>query len=86
MIWLAPESDLGIEQTIMQVVKEAACLWEESTPQQRLRWEWSGFPLSVRQASHEQWRDVLASRASRLPGAAVVFGSVVVLGEWKRAG
>jgi len=58
VLWLNPDLSMSAGKAMAQAGHGAQLAWWELTDQERTAWREAGFPLAVRTASPEQWREL----------------------------
>ncbi|MDX3850697.1 peptidyl-tRNA hydrolase [Streptomyces sp. AK02-01A] len=61
VLWLSPDLDMSAGKAMAQVGHGAQLAWWELSETDRKTWREAGFPLTVRTADAERWRQLVAS-------------------------
>ncbi|MEV1065317.1 peptidyl-tRNA hydrolase [Streptomyces sp. NPDC050263] len=61
VLWMSPEVEMSAGKGMAQAGHGAQLAWWELSDEERAAWRETGFPLAVRTAAPERWRDLTAS-------------------------
>ncbi|MGW0584455.1 peptidyl-tRNA hydrolase [Streptomyces sp. NPDC002920] len=61
VIWLNPDLDMSAGKAMAQAGHGAQLAWWELSEEERAAWREAGFPLAVRTAGPERWRELTVS-------------------------
>ncbi|MFM9372521.1 peptidyl-tRNA hydrolase [Streptomyces sp. Da 82-17] len=61
VLWLSPDLDMSAGKAMAQAGHGAQLAWWELSDEQREQWRAAGFPLAVRTAAPDRWRELVAS-------------------------
>jgi peptidyl-tRNA hydrolase len=61
VLWMSPDLDMSAGKAMAQAGHGAQLAWWDLSDADRTAWRDAGFPLSVRTASPERWRELTAS-------------------------
>ncbi|WP_329333547.1 peptidyl-tRNA hydrolase [Streptomyces sp. NBC_00663] len=61
VLWLSPDLDMSAGKAMAQAGHGAQLAWWELSDEQRDAWREAGFPLAVRTAPPERWRELTSS-------------------------
>ena len=61
VLWLNPELDMSAGKAMAQTGHGAQLAWWELTDEARTLWREAGFPLAVRTAEPDHWRELTSS-------------------------
>ncbi|MET9502548.1 peptidyl-tRNA hydrolase [Streptomyces sp. NPDC006259] len=61
VLWMSPEVEMSAGKAMAQAGHGAQLAWWELTDAERSAWRAAGFPLAVRTARPERWRELTAS-------------------------
>ncbi|AVV44923.1 peptidyl-tRNA hydrolase [Streptomyces sp. ID05-04B] len=61
VLWMSPEVDMSAGKAMAQAGHGAQLAWWELSDAQRAAWREAGFPLAVRTAPPQRWRELTAS-------------------------
>jgi peptidyl-tRNA hydrolase len=61
VLWMSPEVEMSAGKAMAQAGHGAQLAWWELSDEERAAWREAGFPLAVRTAEPERWRELTAS-------------------------
>ncbi|MER6561157.1 peptidyl-tRNA hydrolase [Streptomyces sp. NPDC001027] len=61
VLWMSPEVDMSAGKAMAQAGHGAQLAWWELSDAERTAWREAGFPLAVRSAPPQRWRELTAS-------------------------
>lgn len=61
VLWMSPEVEMSAGKAMAQAGHGAQLAWWELSDEERSAWREAGFPLAVRTAEPERWRELTAS-------------------------
>ncbi|MER6954128.1 aminoacyl-tRNA hydrolase [Streptomyces sp. NPDC000618] len=61
VLWMSPEVEMSAGKAMAQAGHGAQLAWWELSDEERAAWRETGFPLAVRTAPPERWRELTAS-------------------------
>jgi peptidyl-tRNA hydrolase len=61
VLWMSPEVEMSAGKAMAQAGHGAQLAWWELSDAERSSWREAGFPLAVRTAGPERWRELIAS-------------------------
>ncbi|WP_093776295.1 peptidyl-tRNA hydrolase [Streptomyces sp. yr375] len=61
VLWMSPDVDMSAGKAMAQAGHGAQLAWWELSDEERTTWREAGFPLAVRTATPERWRELTAS-------------------------
>jgi peptidyl-tRNA hydrolase len=61
VLWMNPDVEMSAGKAMAQAGHAAQLAWWELSPAEREEWREAGFPLSVRTASAERWKELAGS-------------------------
>ncbi|MFF8321616.1 peptidyl-tRNA hydrolase [Streptomyces bobili] len=61
VLWMSPEVEMSAGKAMAQAGHGAQLAWWELSDAERSSWREAGFPLAVRTADPERWRELIAS-------------------------
>ncbi|SNX64664.1 peptidyl-tRNA hydrolase [Streptomyces sp. TLI_55] len=61
VLWMSPDLDMSAGKAMAQAGHGAQLAWWELSEEQRTAWRDAGFPLAVRTAEPERWRELTSS-------------------------
>lgn len=62
VLWLNPDLDMSAGKAMAQAGHGAQLAWWELSDEERAQWQGAGFPLAVRAADPDHWRELTAGR------------------------
>ncbi|MEV0094614.1 aminoacyl-tRNA hydrolase [Streptomyces sp. NPDC050738] len=61
VLWMSPDVEMSAGKAMAQAGHGAQLAWWELSPEEREQWRAAGFPLSVRTATAERWKELTES-------------------------
>ncbi|EFL03257.1 peptidyl-tRNA hydrolase PTH2 domain-containing protein [Streptomyces sp. SPB78] len=89
VVWLNPEVDMSAGKTMAQAGHAVQLAWWELDGERRAAWAEAGFPLAVRTADKERWRELVAAGLPVVHDAGfteVVPGSATAVADLRQLG